>query len=164
MNKTDTAQDPTPEGCFRLDELRDLQSAEGFTLADCNYYLWLNRNENDPEAAPLRFLYALELIFEEGETLLLSSGEDSEAIRLISEAELVKTAEQLRTLQGYLSIQRVNVGTIPLWQPCIGKHLVVRLSRHESGLFLNDALLLDFAGNGILLGLASEGLSVSVYQ
>ena len=152
--------DPTPSDCFRLRELEILQSFDNQLLVDANYYLWLNHTEGD--SAPLRFLYTLELVFEGTRPLLLSSGEDSEAIRLIEAEDLVKTARQLQQLHGKVLIQRISAGAQPLWREAVGKTLEsIRLSRNEAGLFLNDALLLDFGERRILVRLHErEGLLV----
>lgn len=158
-----THHDPTPPGCFRLEDLETLQSFENQTLRDVNYYLWLNRAEAG--APPLRFLYALELVFEQPEALLLSSGEDSEAIRLIAPETLIDTARRLQTLHGRVSVQRVSAGAFSLWQPVVGRTLEgIRLSKSENGLYLNDMLLFDFGFRRILVQLgAKEGLEVGEF-
>jgi len=163
MKDRQQESDPTPPGCFRLEELQILQSFENQLTADANYYLWLNRPQEG--SAPQRFLYALELVFDNAGSLLLSSGEDSEAIRLIEAEELVETARRLQQLHGQAVIQRVPAGGQPLWRGFIGKTLSgIRLSRNEAGLFLNDALLLDFGERRILVRLAErEGLLAGEY-
>ncbi len=95
----------------------------------------------------------------------LSSGEDSEAIRLISPEDLVKTARQLQTLHAQISMQRVNAGAFPLWAPLTGHRMeAVRLSKNEQGFYWNDALLLDFGARQILVGLSQkEGLEIGLY-
>ncbi len=125
---------------------------------DVNYYLWLNQPGEG--SAPRRFLYTLELVFENAGALLLSSGEDSEAICLIGAEELVETARRLQQLHGKALIQRVPAGVQPLWRESVGKVLTsIRLSRNDAGLFLNDALLLDFGERRILVRLGErEGL------
>lgn len=164
MQQHDPAFDPTPSGCFRIEELQAFQAFEACTLVDVNYYLWLNNTEADK--APYRFLYSLELVFERCGALLISSGEDSTAIRIISAETLIKTARELQKLHKSVSIQRVNCGAFPLWQPAIGQTLhAVRLSRDESGLYLNDALVLDFDSHQIMVALAQrEGLEVGDYR
>lgn len=163
MPTTFSEQDLTPPGFFKLDELDIFRSFEDQVLADVNYYLWLNRGTAD--SAPFRFLYTLELVFEQPEALLLSSGEDSEAIRVISPETLIKTARALQTLHGQVSVQRINAGSFPLWQPVIGGSLeAIRLTKDENGLYLNDALLLDFGLRKILVQLSQqEGLEVGEY-
>ncbi len=163
MQTDDSGQDPTPAGCFRLDELEAFQACEHQILADINYYLWLNRA--DPSAAPMRFLYCVELIFEGPASLLLSSGEDSEGIVQLAPEALIKTAQRLQTLHRQVSVQRVSAGAFPLWQPVVGQPLeAIRLSRHESGLYLNDALLLDFGERQVVVQVGlKDGLEVGVY-
>lgn len=155
--------DPTPPDCFRLEELEAFQSFENQLLSDVNYYLWLNRAEAGE--APFRFLYVLELVFEQPEALLLSSGEDSEAIRVISPETLIDTARGLQTLHGRVSVQRVSAGAFPLWQPVLGRTLEgIRLSKKDDGLYLNDMLLLDFGSRRIMVQLGlKEGLEVGEF-
>jgi len=155
--------DPTPPDCFRLEELEQLQSFENQILTDVTYYFWINQAEQ--EEAPYRFLFFLELIFGDQRSLLLTSGEDTEAVRVSDAEELVKTAETLRTLHGKIVIQRVMATSFPLWEKVQGKLLAhVRLSKNEQGLYANDALLLDFTEQKILVRLsAREGLEVGTY-
>lgn len=152
--------DPAPADCFQLEELKILQSFDNQLLVDANYYLWLNHTGGSN--APLRFLYSLELVFESAGPLLLSSGEDSEAIRLIGVEDLLETARRLQHMHGKALIQRVSAGAQPMWRESVGKTLKgIRLSRNEAGLFLNDALLLDFGERHILVRLHErEGLIV----
>ena len=156
---------PAPPECFQLAELEAFQASEGAILADVNYYLWLNLN--DAEGMPYRFLYFLELLFENADPLLLSSGEDSTALQVSQAETLVKTADALHRLHGKISIQRVNAGALPIWLPAIGKPLeAIRLTKNEQGLYLNDALLLDFGEHQLLLEVhpEKEGLLVGVYR
>ncbi len=155
--------DPTPPGCFRLEELQILQSFENQLLVDINYYIWLN--QSGETNTPQRFLYTLELIFENAGALLLSSGEDSEAIRLIEAEELLETATRLQQLHGKSIIQRVSAVAQPTWRDSVGQVLRdIRLSKNEAGLFLNDALLLDFGDKRILVRLSErEGLLAGGY-
>ncbi len=156
-------EDPTPPGSFRLEELEQLQSFENQTLTEVNYYFWINQAEQDD--SPYRFLFFLELIFEDQHSLLLTSGEDSEAIQVGNAEALVKTAGELRVLHGKIVIQRVAAATFPLWAGVQGKTLAsIRLSKNEQGLYANDALLLDFTDQHILVRLSlREGLEVGNY-
>ena len=84
------------------------------------------------------------------------------AIRVSDEAALLGTATQLQSLHGRASIQRLQAGASSLWQPLIGKTLAaINLSRHESGLYANTALQLDFGDSQIVVQLAQEeGLEI----
>jgi hypothetical protein len=152
-----------PPDCFTLEDLQAFQALEGMTLEAVQYYLWLHPTKQTDQ--PQRFLYALELLFEDGGALLLSSGEDSEAIRRIRAADLVGTASRLHDLHGKALIQRVQASPQPLWKPCIGQPLLgIRLSANEEGLYYNDMLLLDFENDTILLQLNDRGgLLVGAY-
>ena len=155
--------DPTTPGYFHLEELEVFQGLEGRTLTGINYYFWLHYR--GVERSHPRFLYAVELLFDSDAALLLSSGDDSAAIRILPPEELIKTAHLLQALHGQVSMQRAPAGESPLWQPVLGKGLVeFRLTKNETGLFHNDALLLDFGVRRILLGLSlKEGLELGIY-
>jgi hypothetical protein len=152
--------DPTPPDCFRQAELEAFQLFENQILATVNYYLWRSNSKS-------AFLYALELYFDHGETLLLSSGESSDAIRILSAESLVETARKLKELHGEALIQRIVANVQPLWNDVIGSTLVgIRLSRQEeNGLYSNDAMLLDFGEKQIMLELSEkDGLELGVYD
>lgn len=154
---------PIPPDCFLLEEIQALQSFEKQSLDSVNYYIWHNQAESG--TMPHRFLYALELIFGTGDSLLLSSGDDSEAIRLLTAENLVDTASRLQRMHGKPVIQRIQAGIQPVWREVIGKTLQhIRLSRNEAGLFLNDAVLLDFDERRLLIRLSErEGLLAGAY-
>ncbi|MBK9339115.1 MAG: hypothetical protein IPM98_22280 [Lewinellaceae bacterium] len=160
MQKTSYA---IPPDCFSLEELQAFQGFEAEVLTDVQYYFWLNTA--DADSMPRRFLYALELIFDQHGALLLSSGEDSTAIRIISAETLIKTARDLQTLHGRVSVQRIHAAADSLWQPALNQALhAVRLSRNTDGLYLNDALVLDFGAQQILVHLSQrEGLELKQY-
>lgn len=163
MEESARHDDPTPPDCFLLEEIQALQSFEKHVLDGVNYYIW----HNQPEAGtmPHRFLYALELIFDSGESLLLSSGDDSEAIHLLTAEQVVETAQRLQRMHGKPVIQRIAVGIQPVWREVVGKTLQhIRLARNEAGLYLNDAALLDFGEHRVLVRLSErEGLLAGAY-
>lgn len=127
-------------------------------LETVTYYLWLSKT------APA-FLFTLELFFKNGESLLLSSGQDSEAISLVSEASLMETARNLQEIHGEPLLQRMKADAQAIWQGAVGNILeAIQLSRHENGLYRNDALLLDFGPKKILLRLSvKDGLELMDY-
>jgi len=159
MQKTPHPQDPTPPDCFRQAEVEAFQTFEAQILATVNYYLWRASSKTS-------FLYAVELYFENGETLLLSSGESSETIQIISAEDLVGTAKKLQSLHGEALIQRIVANVQPLWRDVVGAALLeIRLARHESGLYHNDALLLNFGEKQIMLELGEkDGLVLGEYD
>ncbi|MBK6996686.1 MAG: hypothetical protein IPH31_17795 [Lewinellaceae bacterium] len=75
MQETPHPQDPTPPDCFRQAEVEAFQTFEGQILATVNYYLWRARLQN---------VFSLRggTVFENGETLLLSSGESPRPSKL----------------------------------------------------------------------------------
>lgn len=156
-------EDPTPPDCFRLEELEALQTFENQLLVQVNYYLWTDQAADSVSLR--RFLFFLELVFDDQRSLLLSSGEDTEAIRVSSAETLVKTAEALRALHNRIVIQRVTAEELPLWAAVQGKILsAIQLSKNAQGLYTNDALLLDFNDQQIIVRLSrQEGLEVGPY-
>ena len=158
MQEHSAHQAPTPPDCFLQKEVEVFQTFENQRLAAVNYYLWRANVKSS-------FLYALELYFENGETLLLTSGEDTGAIRIISAATLVATAQKLKSLHGEATIQRIAANIQPLWRDVIGLSLEeIRLSSNESGLYLNDAVLFYFGETQILLELSEkDGLILGEY-
>lgn len=160
MSENTNSSDPTPAGCFRQWEVETMESFDNQMLEQVNYYVWRRDNQG-------AFLFALELYFSHGETLLLSSGEDSEAIEVIKPEKLVHTAQKLQSLHGKAVIQRIAAGIQPIWREVLGSEMLgVRLSPEESnGLYLNDALVFDFGENQVLVELSEkEGLEVGVYD
>lgn len=143
--------DRTPDQCFRQEEVESFLGFEDQRLDAVYYYIW-------PDEAGGGILFALELIFESGERLLLSAGEDSEAIRIIGSETLMDTARKLQELHARPVLQRMMANAQPLWQQAAGEILqAIRLSRHESGLYSNDALMLDFGQKGIVLQISERG-------
>ena len=152
-------EDPTPPDCFRQTEVEAFQVFEAQILKTVNYYLWRANSKSS-------FLYALELFFANGETLLLSSGESSEAIRIIGADRLVGTARQLKEMHGEALIQRIVADVQPLWRDVVGESLQeILLSRNEAGLYANDSLLFDFGKKQILLELnEKDGMLLGEYD
>ncbi len=153
----DKSNNPPPPDCFRQEEVELFQSLENEKLVRVDYFPWLNLGEN-AQAQPYRFLLALELVFESGNSLLLSSGEDSEAMQVISAEKLLEIANRLQQLHGQATIQRLSRSEQGFWPNLIGEALQsIQLSKHENGLYRNDALLLDFGISGVVLKLLEEG-------
>jgi hypothetical protein len=153
---------PTPPGCFRQDVVILFQSFGNQVLAEVNYFLWLDVSDA-PAERPYRFLYALELIFAEGGTLLLSSGEDSEAIQVITAEALVATASRLQALHGKPTLQRLLRSGQGVWEPVQGKSLTaIQLAPTADGLYSSDALMLDFGATGIIVELPETGEGLEI--
>lgn len=159
MQETPPNTDPTPPDCFKQAEVEAFKTFENQRLVTVHYYLWRANAKSS-------FLYAIELYFENGDTLLLSSGEDSEAIRIITAENLVDTALRLQVMHGEAQIQRIVANIQPLWREVVGASLQeIRLARHDSGLYHNDAVLLDFGEMQIMLELGEkEGLVLGAFE
>jgi hypothetical protein len=144
--------DQTPPDCFTLEAVEAFKSFEGYTLDSARYYIWKSLSG----AGDL--LYALELRFQEGESLLISSGEDSEALRITDAASLVETATRAQALNGQPVFDAYDAMHQSIWKPCADRTLLaIRLSKNHEGLYLNDALMLDFEGQKIIVGLHERG-------
>ncbi len=151
-----------PPDCFQREAVELFQSLENETLAAVHYYPWLNLGAQ-AHAQPYRFLLGLELVFESGQSLLLCSGEDSEAIQVVSPESLLETARKLQELHGQPTIQRLSRSAQGFWPQFLGKPLhSIQLSRHENGLYRNDALLLDFGTAGVVVELLEDGEGLQV--
>jgi hypothetical protein len=150
-----------PSDCFRLEELECFQALENQVLVGVSYYIWLHADVL-AQQENRGFLYFLALTFADHNSLLLTCGEDSTAIQVSTEADLLDTASRLHVLHGQASIQRLQADTSPIWQSLIGNTLTtINLSRHESGLYANTALELDFGDSQIVVQLAQkEGLEI----
>lgn len=148
-----------PAECFRQAELETFQSLEGQRLEGVAYYLW--RHEGSGEA----FLFALELAFGHREPLLLAADEDLTAISILSAEAIQETAKKLHALHGKAVLEKMNANAQPIWAGAPGENLQgIRLNRHESGLYQNDALLLDFGQKNILVRLGERhGLALEIY-
>jgi hypothetical protein len=156
----DETPDPTPPDCFKVEEIQAFQAFGGQALSEVNYYLRFY-----PGQSERRFLYCLELLFQSDDALLLCSEEEATSIEVIDALSFINRARQAQTtLNGQPAVQRVGATSSALWQPFIGQVLSgILLSGNGNGLYLNDALALDFAAQGRLivsLGQAG-GLAVS---
>lgn len=153
-----TNQDsPISPDCFLHEEVELFQSLENEILASVHYYPWLNLGDN-ANTQPYRFLLVLELVFESGNSLLLSSGEDSEAIQVITAEKLLETASRLQQLHGQPTIQRLPRSEQGFWLKLVGEVLQsIQLSKHQNGLYRNDALMLDFGQARVVLELQEDG-------
>lgn len=158
METPDLPHQSIPAGHFSLEEIQQFQSHEGQELAGIDYYLWLDTGAGD--AAPAyQFLFALELRFAAGASLILTTDEDHGDLRITDSAALIKTASALFQLHGRPVIQRLSRDQHSLWQALIGRELAaIRLTRTEEGLYQNDALLLDFGTTGIIIARDAQGI------
>lgn len=144
----------TPPEAFRLEELETFKTFENQSLNEVNYYFWFS-----PAAPDQRLLLYLELLFASGDALILTSGEDSEAIRVTDAVSLIQHARTLSEQANTPVVSRVSAGASALWQPAVDQPLqAIRLSKNDDGLYHNDALLLDFgAVGGVLVALNGRG-------
>lgn len=156
-------QSQTPPNCFSLEEVQAFQAFENQILQGVNYYVWLHYDEQG--AAHFRFLFAIQFVTGPEQALMVTSGQDSEAIQIMDNDELIDTARQLQQLHGRAMIQVIPASAQPLWADLIGQPLeAIRLSKDESGLYLNDALQLDFGTANITIALQQEGEGLTLLR
>jgi hypothetical protein len=149
------AEQEIPEGHFTLGELQTFQRAENTTLEGVDYYIWLDTGAEQPV---WQFLHAIELKLGESGTVIISAGEDTDAIRVIQQEELLKTASALYRMHGKPVIQRASRDHQAPWSGVMNSVLqAVRLSKSEEGHYLNDALMLDFGDTGLIIALNQDG-------
>lgn len=144
----------TPDGCFSLEDITTFRALDGEKLADANYYFW-----TDAEKGDQRFLFFLEILFVSEQALILTSGEDTDAIRIVEAMDVINKAKELMARNDHKpAMQQMNATASGIWQPFAGQPLQsVRLSKNEEGLYLNDAILLDFGTGGIIVALHDKG-------
>jgi hypothetical protein len=168
VSKTDTSPHrqplPLPADCFRLEEMQTLRSFDGQVLQEVVYYTWTHATQSG--AMQYQFLLCVEMAFESGERLLLSSGENSVSIQVIEAKQLVELARRLQEVHGQPVIHRFSADANSLWHKVLRHPLQsVQLSRHPgSDCYANDVVLFRFAQFPILVGLGiKEGLEISPY-
>ncbi|MFM7401595.1 MAG: hypothetical protein ACKO4W_11885 [Bacteroidota bacterium] len=149
------AEQEIPDGHFTLAELQIFQKAENTTLEGVDYYIWLDTEAEQPV---WKFLLAIELRMGAAGSVIISAGEDTDAIRVIQQEELLKTAAALFRIHGKPVIQRASRDHQAPWNGVINNILqAVRLSKSEEGHYLNDAMMLDFGETGLVIALNQEG-------
>lgn len=143
-----------PTAFFSQEEIERFQSLEGSVLTAVNYFIWINPDNNQQ-----KFLYCLELLFNEDDSLLLIADEDENSIRIISIADFVAKAAMLREQSGGITvIQQANPSAIEPWKAVVGLLLIgIRLSAGERGLYTNDVLLLEFVSKGVVIAANDRG-------
>lgn len=149
------AEQEIPDGHFTLSELEIFRQVENATLEGVDYYIWLDTEAEQPV---WRFLLAIELRMGEAGSVIVSAGEDTDAVRVIQQEELLKTAAALYKIHGKPVIQRASRDHQIPWNGLINSTLqAIRLSKSEEGYYLNDALMLDFGDTGLIIALNQDG-------
>ncbi len=149
------AEQEIPDGHFTLSELEIFRQIENATLEGVDYYIWLDTEAEQPV---WRFLLAIELRMGEAGSVIVSAGEDTDAVRVVQQEELLKTAAALYKIHGKPVIQRASRDHQIPWNGLINSTLqAVRLSKSEEGYYLNDALMLDFGDTGLIIALNQDG-------
>ena len=138
-----------------FDEAPSQQTFEEFTK--CWTFLL---DEPDLQFVNVTLDVGVSVEFENEDALILTSGDDTDAIRVSTAVDLIQKAQQIQTQTGQAAVQRMHASASALWQPVIGQVLqAVRLSKNDDNMFLNDALLLDFGevNNNLLVTLNPTG-------
>lgn len=156
------AEQEIPDGHFTLDELQAFQGAENAALEGVDYYIWLDTEAGQPV---WQFLLAIELRLGEAGSIIISAGEDTDAIRVIQPDALLKTASALFQIHGRPVIQRASRDHQAPWKDLMNRTLqAVRLSKAENGYYLNDALMLDFGETSLVIALNQDGGGLLIRQ
>lgn len=151
-----------PDGYFTLGELEVFQRIENSMLEGVDYYIWLDADAGQPE---WKLLHAIELQLVGGESVILCAGEDTDAIRMVMQDELLRTASALYKIHGKPVLQRASRDHQSPWNNLMNTPiLAVRLSRGDEGYYLNDALMLDFGDTGLIIALNQEGGGLLIRQ
>lgn len=148
---------------FGYHELARLNSLEGKKISEVNYYVWVNRiNMNSPYV----FIDKLELVTDENEKLVLTGGEESDGLYLLSEYD---PAEEILRLEhqfaGQITVKKHKASQDRFWKDVMNLEIQsVQLSK-EGDRYLADAIVLDFGQERRLIGLSpEEGIIIDFYE
>ena len=159
MEMKQNSSDLTPPDCFRLEELEAMRSFENATIQDVHYFICTNPAATGTESPA--FLFALLLIATDKQ-LLFCSGEDSAALRIMDSDGLASVIRHFGGGGNASNVQRLSASKQAIWENVIGARIqAIQLSRHESNLYRNDAVQLDFESQKIVLSLSErEGMAL----
>jgi hypothetical protein len=140
-----------PPDCFQLHELEAMQDFGGQLIEEIFYYTYKKNTDSGTESP--EYLFAVLLVSSES-GLLISSGKDAAALSILSPEALEAIIEHH---QNYAVLRRQSAMQQKTWASIPQKKLEqIQLSRHENGLYRNDALLLDFGHSEVLIGVIME--------
>lgn len=144
----------TPEGCFSLEDITTFRALDGEKLADVNYYFWTSADKSQQ-----RFLLFMEILFVSEQALIITSGEDTDAIRIVEAMDVINKGKDLMARNDRKpAMQQLSATASAIWHPYSGQPLTsIRLTKNDAGLYLNDAILLDFGTGGVIVALHDKG-------
>jgi len=146
---------------FTADEIYKILELVNEKINEVYYHYWVNSAPKDK----LEILDYIELRFQSGKKLILSSDSDGDGIKPLDDFDPEKKNESLQELhKGLISISTKNMSKSALWKDCLNKSITPSLLQHDKK-HLNDNLVFHFENSDsleIFLGL--EGLEVDVYE
>ena len=154
MNHDHTSRGVPPD-CFAQEELEAFLALEHLLLENVFYYV--------VPAPTMSYLHAIEMVFAGYGPVVLAADAEEPAIRVLAQEALLEAAYGVQA-QG-LTMERHTAKASALWASALGTPLMgVLLSKNEDGLSLNDALVLQFKDERLLVSLhETAGLSVQLY-
>lgn len=143
---------------FTDQELFRLNALEGRTLTRVMYTVWHNIAQKGGDYQALDWV---ELIFEDGESVGLTAGDESDGLRITDLHFGLEQTKIQQQFNGQVMLDRSDVSTGQVWSPAIGNQLTsVGLLEGPDEKIQNNQLQFDFAGVKMLFELSEEGMAV----
>jgi hypothetical protein len=148
---------------FTFQELTRLNGLEGKHISEVNYYVWVNRID---QAAPYVFIDKLEIIFSDANKIILTAGEESNALYVLHDFD---AAEEILMLEhrfsGQITLKKFGASKDKFWKDVLNLRIqTVQLSK-DGDQYLSDAVVLDFGEEKRLIGLSpEEGIIIDYFE
>ena len=150
---------------FLFNELQHLQAIEGKTLNTVIYQIW--RNRANP-AHPFDFIDKIELIFNDGPSVMLGVSEEALGITVNQQGDDTEKRKNdlLKEFQGRITMHVVPMNTTELWSPTIQQLIEhVKLEKLSNGTYSNEAVLLEFQNHYFIeIRYHDDGLIAEFYE
>jgi hypothetical protein len=148
---------------FSHAHLIQLKSSEGRILRNVFYHNWINKTTANDR---FEFLDKLELQFD-GHTVVITVPETDEAGLILADdfdGEKYKL-QLLHEFGGKIDIRTDNMNSNILWEPSIGKKLLVMGVVHEGdNVYSNSSILLDFGNEKLEVRPGVDGVIIEPYE
>lgn len=156
-------EDKTIKKKFSLEDLKRLKSLEGKKLSEVIYFVWINlTNENNPFV----FIDKIKLEFENHQSIILSAGDESDALIFESNFNPDEENKRLKNeFEGKIILKAHHANNDKFWNEVIGKNIdSVQLSKEED-YYLADAIILDFGKEKRLIAVSpEEGILIDFHE
>jgi len=150
---------------FLFNELQHLQAIEGKTLNTVIYQIW--RNRANP-AHPFDFIDKIELIFNDGPSVMLGVSEEALGITVNQQGDDTEKRKNdlLKEFQGRITMHVVPMNNTELWSPTIQQLIEhVKLEKLSNGTYSNEAVLLEFQNHYFIeIRYHDDGLIAEFYE